>query len=69
MAFLSRPFLSRPFLTMVIASRNGTVNQIPKTCSNACKTAVSAIFQFRMRSRVYVAFIAMLKLLFKFDRS
>jgi hypothetical protein len=54
---------------MVIVSPNGTVNQIPKISSNPCKTATFAISPDERRARVYVGFIAMLKLLFKFDRS
>jgi hypothetical protein len=53
---------------MVIVWRNATVNEIPRISENPDNKSISA-FPRRLRpKRVYIPFIAILKLPFKFDR-
>jgi hypothetical protein len=54
---------------MVIVLRNGKVNRIRPLASNPCETSAFAIHGGLRRQRIYVPFIAMIKLPFKFDRS
>jgi hypothetical protein len=54
--------------SMVIVSRNGRVNRIPRAHENRCETGVLVIRSGARRERVYAGFIAILKLSFKFDR-
>jgi len=53
---------------MVIGSPNRTVNRIPKIRDNPAKPAFPRFRDRRRARRVQIRFIAMLKLLFKFDR-
>jgi hypothetical protein len=54
---------------MVIVSPSRRVNRILRTLENARETGVSAIPSRWRPARVYIPFIAILKLPFKFDRS
>jgi hypothetical protein len=54
---------------MVIVLRNGKVNRIRPLASNPRETSAFAIHGCLRRQRIYVPFIAMIKLPFKFDRS
>jgi hypothetical protein len=53
---------------MVIALPNGRVNRIPRTPRQSSKTSAFAILRLPGAKSVQIRFIAMLKLLFKFDR-
>jgi hypothetical protein len=54
---------------MVIALPKARVNRIPKSNENPREIDVSSIPARSRRQSVYVGFIAILKLPFKFDRS
>jgi len=54
---------------MVIVVPSGTVNRTSRSLTYRCETDTSAISRSVRSARVYIPFIAILKLPFKFDRS
>src|SRR5258708_35317773 len=70
-ALLKRPLCGtrRALAPMVIVSRSQRVNRIPHINGNARETSVFGIPGRWRPWRVYIPFIAILKLPFKFDRS
>jgi hypothetical protein len=53
---------------MVIVVRTARVNGLSRSGGKACATGIFAIFGTARGARVYIPFIANLKLPFKFDR-
>jgi hypothetical protein len=53
---------------MVIVVRNARVNRFSRSGGKACAAGIFAIFGTARGARVYIPFIANLKLPFKFDR-
>jgi len=56
-------------VAMVIVLPNGRVNRTSRIAIYRCGTGISAISRLPRATRVYIPFIANLKLNFKFDRS